>query len=202
MPRDAAPGVLAASANVCKPCEEATVTILRRSLVRLATCGDAGWSMERYRGRSSRQRVRVDSSRRLRRATGGDRNDVPGAHFRPAAVSGAGRVAAVHRIVGRQQLDRSRACWFRVVRRTSDRVRLTDRQLPERGRVIEGRVAARRPQPRDRVDHSRTAQDRRTLQTQRSSPFGVRLQPDRACVIGQAATNAPARTIADGHAGC
>jgi hypothetical protein len=47
-----------------------------------------------------------------------------------------------------------------------------------------------------------TAQDRRTLQAQRSSPFGVRLQPDRACVIGQAATNAPARTIADGHAGC
>jgi hypothetical protein len=38
MPRDAAPGVLAASANVCKPCEEATLTILRRSLVRLATC--------------------------------------------------------------------------------------------------------------------------------------------------------------------
>jgi hypothetical protein len=47
-----------------------------------------------------------------------------------------------------------------------------------------------------------TAQDRDTLQTNRSILYVVRLQPDRTCVIGRAATNEEARTLADSSNPC
>lgn len=47
-----------------------------------------------------------------------------------------------------------------------------------------------------------TAQDRETLETNRSMFYIVRLRPDAACVIGRAVSSAEARTLADGTTGC
>jgi len=47
-----------------------------------------------------------------------------------------------------------------------------------------------------------TAQDRETLQTHRSILYVVRLQQDGACVMGRAATNEEARTLADSSTRC
>jgi hypothetical protein len=47
-----------------------------------------------------------------------------------------------------------------------------------------------------------TAQDPKTLDTHRSILYVVRLQPGRACVLGRAATNAEARSVADSSKRC
>jgi hypothetical protein len=47
-----------------------------------------------------------------------------------------------------------------------------------------------------------TAQDRETLETDRSMFYVVRLRPDAACVIGRADSSEEARTLADGTTGC
>jgi len=47
-----------------------------------------------------------------------------------------------------------------------------------------------------------TAQDRDTLQAHRSILYVVRVQQDRACVIGRAATNEEARALADSSKVC
>jgi hypothetical protein len=47
-----------------------------------------------------------------------------------------------------------------------------------------------------------TAQDRDTLSTRRSMLYVVRLQQERACVIGRRAANIDARRLADSSVGC
>jgi len=47
-----------------------------------------------------------------------------------------------------------------------------------------------------------TAQDRDTLEATQSTLYVVRLQPDKACVVGREITDENARALADGERGC